>query len=103
VDPTNSKVGHLGRGDKIRVVILIVSLIAFQVVLPVVARKKGLDGQYEQADGSPRPKPPGPVAPVSAFPIIVSDQLLMFASGAWHFWLRLLQVSCASGTGDTNG
>ncbi|KAG6335618.1 hypothetical protein ID866_3475 [Astraeus odoratus] len=28
------------------------------VVLPVVARKKGLDGQYEQADGSPRPKPP---------------------------------------------
>jgi len=30
-----------------------------------VARKKGLDGQYEQADGSPRPKPPDPVAPVS--------------------------------------
>ncbi|KAH7885182.1 hypothetical protein F5I97DRAFT_1342213 [Phlebopus sp. FC_14] len=29
-----------------------------EVVLPVVARKKGLDGQYEQADGSPRPKPP---------------------------------------------
>ncbi|KAF9221526.1 hypothetical protein BS17DRAFT_710929 [Gyrodon lividus] len=28
------------------------------VVLPVVARKKGLDGQYEQADGSPRSKPP---------------------------------------------
>ncbi|EGN91708.1 hypothetical protein SERLA73DRAFT_80198 [Serpula lacrymans var. lacrymans S7.3] len=27
-----------------------------EVVLPVVARKKGLDGQYEQADGSPRPK-----------------------------------------------
>jgi hypothetical protein len=34
-----------------------------EVVLPVVARKKGLDGQYEQADGSPRPKPPDPVAP----------------------------------------
>lgn len=34
-----------------------------EVVLPVVARKKGLDGQYEQADGSPRPKPPNPVAP----------------------------------------
>lgn len=31
------------------------------VVLPVVARKKGLDGQYEQADGSPRPKPPEPM------------------------------------------
>ncbi|KAF8895102.1 hypothetical protein BD779DRAFT_1668450 [Infundibulicybe gibba] len=27
-----------------------------EVVLPVVARKKGLDNQYEQADGSPRPK-----------------------------------------------
>ncbi|CAK5284457.1 unnamed protein product [Mycena citricolor] len=26
------------------------------VVLPVVARKKGLDGHYEQADGSPKPK-----------------------------------------------
>ncbi|KAG6377194.1 hypothetical protein JVT61DRAFT_1247 [Boletus reticuloceps] len=26
------------------------------VVLPVVARKKGLDGQYEQADGSPKPR-----------------------------------------------
>ncbi|KAG1743193.1 uncharacterized protein EDB91DRAFT_1126083 [Suillus paluster] len=34
-----------------------------EVVLPVVARKKGLDGQYEQADGSPRPRPPDPVAP----------------------------------------
>lgn len=30
------------------------------VVLPVVARKRGLDGQYEQADGSPRQKPPEP-------------------------------------------
>ncbi|KAI0315588.1 hypothetical protein OF83DRAFT_339026 [Amylostereum chailletii] len=28
-----------------------------EVVLPVVARKKGLDGHYTQADGSPRPKP----------------------------------------------
>ena len=26
------------------------------MVLPVVARKKGLDGQYEQAIGSPKPK-----------------------------------------------
>ncbi|KAG1885247.1 hypothetical protein F4604DRAFT_1730701 [Suillus subluteus] len=34
-----------------------------EVVLPVVARKKGLDSQYEQADGSPRPKPPNPVVP----------------------------------------
>ncbi|KAL4069986.1 hypothetical protein V8B97DRAFT_2049568 [Scleroderma yunnanense] len=33
------------------------------VVLPVVARKKGLDGQYEQADGSPRTKPPEPIKP----------------------------------------
>ncbi|KAL4249210.1 hypothetical protein ABKN59_006949 [Abortiporus biennis] len=29
------------------------------VVLPVVARKKGLDGHYEQVDGTPKPKPPG--------------------------------------------
>ncbi|KAK0464787.1 uncharacterized protein EV420DRAFT_1518177 [Desarmillaria tabescens] len=27
------------------------------VVLPVVARKKGLNGHYEQADGSPKPRP----------------------------------------------
>ncbi|KAJ3552756.1 hypothetical protein NM688_g3984 [Phlebia brevispora] len=27
------------------------------VVLPVVARKKGLEGQYQQVDGSPRPQP----------------------------------------------
>ncbi|KAG9315681.1 hypothetical protein JVU11DRAFT_3327 [Chiua virens] len=27
-----------------------------EVVLPVVARKKGLDEQYEQADGSPKPR-----------------------------------------------
>lgn len=35
------------------------------MVLPVVARKKGLDGQYEQADGSPKPRPDdSPVKPV---------------------------------------
>ncbi|KAJ7505731.1 hypothetical protein B0H11DRAFT_1708048 [Mycena galericulata] len=34
------------------------------VVLPVVARKKGLDGLYEQADGSPKPrKVEEPIAP----------------------------------------
>jgi len=27
-----------------------------EVILPVVARKKGLDGHYENADGSPQPK-----------------------------------------------
>ncbi|KAI0754581.1 hypothetical protein C8Q80DRAFT_1350339 [Daedaleopsis nitida] len=31
------------------------------VVLPVVARKKGLQDQFETADGSPRPKDPEPV------------------------------------------
>ena len=34
------------------------SRISSQVVLPVVARKKGLDGYYESADGSPQPKKP---------------------------------------------
>ncbi len=39
----------------------------YQVVLPVVARKKGLEGQYEHADGSPKPKPTNTVIePVSA-------------------------------------
>ncbi|KDQ62043.1 hypothetical protein JAAARDRAFT_189417 [Jaapia argillacea MUCL 33604] len=33
-----------------------------EVVLPVVARKKGLDG-YEEADGSPQPRKPEPPAP----------------------------------------
>ena len=39
-----------------------------QVVLPVVARKKGLEG-YEQKDGSPKPRPPGPrvYEPVSLY------------------------------------
>lgn len=59
----------MGRGDQIRIVTLNASLISFQAV-PVVARKKGLDGQYEQADGSPRPKPPDPVAPVSSLPVL---------------------------------
>ncbi|KAI0373795.1 hypothetical protein BV20DRAFT_936964 [Pilatotrama ljubarskyi] len=31
------------------------------VVIPVVARKKGLDGLYQTADGSPKPKEPEPV------------------------------------------
>lgn len=39
-----------------------------QVVLPVVARKKGMDGHYEQGDGSPKPKAESPVAPVSPQP-----------------------------------
>jgi len=35
------------------------------MVLPVVARKKGLDEYYETADGSPQPKKPEKmVAPV---------------------------------------
>ena len=36
----------------------------FKVVLPVVARKKGLDGHYEKADGGPRPLKPSRVEPV---------------------------------------
>jgi len=72
VDTTSSEVWHLGRGDRIRITILNASLISFQVVLPVVARKKGLDGQFEQADGNPRPKPPDPIAPVCTLSILVS-------------------------------
>jgi hypothetical protein len=74
VDPTSSEVWYLGRGDQIRLATLNASLISFQVVLPVVARKKGLDGQYEQADGSPRPKPPDPIAPVSTLSNLVFGQ-----------------------------
>ncbi|KAI1786876.1 hypothetical protein LXA43DRAFT_750095 [Ganoderma leucocontextum] len=32
-----------------------------EVVLPVVARKKGLQDQYETADGTPKPREPGPM------------------------------------------
>ena len=49
----------------------------FQVVLPVVARKKGLDGHYEEADGSPKPKKiEKPVAPVRT--LFISFLLLLY-------------------------
>jgi hypothetical protein len=34
------------------------SCLSLQVVLPVVARKRGLDGHYAQADGSVQSKKP---------------------------------------------
>ena len=34
-----------------------------QVVLPAVARKKGLDDQYQTTDGSPKPRKPEPKRP----------------------------------------
>jgi len=34
-----------------------------QVVLPAVARKKGLDDQYQTTDGSPKPRKPEPERP----------------------------------------
>lgn len=37
-----------------------------EVVLPVVARKKGLDGQYQATDGSPKPRKPEPRSPEPA-------------------------------------
>ncbi|KAF9651659.1 hypothetical protein BDM02DRAFT_3090921 [Thelephora ganbajun] len=46
-----------------------------EVVLPAVARKKGLDGQYQTTDGSPEPRKPQPERPepvrVSTFDIWV--------------------------------
>ena len=33
------------------------------MVLPTVARKKGLDGQYQTTDGSPKPRKPEPQRP----------------------------------------
>jgi serine/arginine repetitive matrix protein 1 len=40
-------------------------------VLPVVARKKGLDGHYEDVNGSPQPKKVGnSIEPVRKFPFI---------------------------------
>ena len=33
------------------------------MVLPAVARKKGLDGQYQTTDGSPKPRKPEPERP----------------------------------------
>ncbi|KAF8843258.1 hypothetical protein BDN67DRAFT_1001066 [Paxillus ammoniavirescens] len=67
-----------------------------KVVLPVVARKKGLDGQYEQADGSPRPKPPGstPIKPVrEAFSFFRSRSIV------WHTDIDALStIAKAPGT-----
>jgi hypothetical protein len=42
------------------------SCMSVQVILPVVARKRGLDGHYEKADGSvPHKKPENePIEPV---------------------------------------
>lgn len=47
-----------GNWDDVRTYSLIFEpqyLIVGQVILPVVARKKGLEGHYETADGSPKP------------------------------------------------
>ncbi|KAF9241077.1 hypothetical protein BU15DRAFT_73560 [Melanogaster broomeanus] len=47
-----------------------------KVVPPVLARKKGLDGQYEQADGSPRPKSPERIRPVRIVQCLANSMLL---------------------------
>jgi hypothetical protein len=67
-----------------------------EVVLPVVARKKGLDGQYEHADGSPKPKAPGAVEPVWQLSRHQGYILSGLASGTWYIWLRPLQIPAAA-------
>lgn len=51
-----------------------VAYVGLQVVLPVVARKKGLDDHYERADGSPQPKRKQevPIPPVCLSAVIYS-------------------------------
>jgi heme exporter protein D len=47
--------------------------IVSQVVLPVVARKKGLDGYYEKTDGNAQQKKaPTAIAPVRTFKLVIS-------------------------------
>ena len=67
-------------------------------MLPVVARKKGLDGQYEQADGSPRAKSPEStrIKPVrTAFYIQgIIDQ--SHPPGPWYVRFRLLEIQATA-------
>ena len=63
---------------------------SYQVVLPVVARKRGLDGQYEQADGSPKPKPESsPVKPVSILDkyCAIRIYIFFFCTGTRYIWI----------------
>jgi len=69
------------------------------VVLPVVARKRGLDGHYEQAGGNlqlkranERIEPVGIVHLNSMTPLL---QIYIFL-GTWYVWLRPFQVPATS-------
>ena len=71
MDTTQTCEWELGRGDYPSVApksCADLTILAMQVVLPAVAKKKGLQDQYETADGSPKPKDEVVVIePVSTF------------------------------------
>jgi hypothetical protein len=63
-----------------------------EVVLPVVARKKGLDGHYEQGDGSPKPPSPQdsmiePVRRSSAKCLAFIAHYSFSPTGTWYLWI----------------
>lgn len=67
-------------------------------MLPVVARKKGLDGHYEDANGSPQPKKiQKSVEPVRFYFILLLCmeifKLEFDYPGSWYIWLRPLEIS----------
>lgn len=62
-----------------------------EVVLPVVARKRGLDGHYEQADGSVQHRKPEPerIEPVRNFlsSRVVHILIYYIGIGSGHIWI----------------
>ena len=58
--------------------------------MPVVARKKGLDGHYEKADGNPQPKKVlSIIAPVRIFSSLCFQRDHdVWLIGARYIWLR---------------
>lgn len=81
-----------------------------QVVVPVVARKKGMDEFYTSADGRQKKRPPSMIPePVRGESSQPGKQMLMLFplghvlayqklhKGGGNFWLRLLKVSPAAG------
>lgn len=74
--------------------------VGLQVVLPVVARKKGLDDHYERADGSPQPKrkqevPIPPVRLLAAVYSVDKPELFWFSIRHLGHLATMVQKSAA--------
>ena len=65
-----------------------------QAVLPVVARKQGLEGHYIQADGKPKPPKlqetiPEPVRLLNLCEVNNSTKRIVPHLGSWHVWVQV--------------